>query len=71
MKCYVHQNSFSGTRYSEGNESGLSQGQYWKPTFSIDPQQEALRVPLGEDASFAEPRCSSILMDLARDVVVG
>ncbi len=36
----------------------------------MDPQQEALRVPLGEDARLEEPRGSSILMDFTRNVVV-
>ena len=71
MERHVHQDGFPGTRYSEGNKSGLSQGRYWKRTFSVDPQQGALCVPLGEDASLTEPRRSSILIDLTRNVVVG
>ncbi len=37
----------------------------------MNPQQEALRVPLGEDASLEEPRGGSILMDFTRNVVIG
>ena len=32
---------------------------------------ESICVPLGEDTSLAEPRCSSVLMDFRRNVVVG
>ena len=71
IKRYLHQNGLPGTRYKKENESGLSRRQYWKPTFSMDPQERTLRVPLGEDTSVAEPSRSSILMNFARDVVVG
>ena len=39
-------------------------------TFSMNPQQATLCVPLGEDVSLEKPRGSSILMDLTHNVVI-
>ena len=45
-------------------------GLFWKRTFSMDPQEGTLFVPLSKDASLEEPHGSSILMDFTRNVVV-
>lgn len=39
-------------------------------TYSMDPEERSDQLPLLEFAAFEEPRGSSLLVDLAGDVVI-